>query len=359
MTRWLGSFALLVAAATVVLLGLELGLRAVGWDPVAVLGPGRQLILRPSDDPRLRYELVPGASGRFWGTEVRINAHGFRGPELAADGAGPRVLVLGDSIAFGNGVAEDDVVSSQLARLLAERGRAAEVVNLGVGGFDTLQEAALLETRGLALAPDAIVLVYCLNDIAVVSTNLEYIEALLATRGSWLRATALGQFVRSRLSRLHHASWMERVNDPQAFRRSHAGRIADVDGDARLRALMDGAGAAHPSHWYRDPDKVGRLRFAFGRLAALAESRRIPLIVAIVPWLEEGAQGYAHQAAHDIALHEAARVGFESVDLLEPFRAVGLRALRRHPDDAIHPGARGHRLIAESVAGRVAAHLSP
>jgi hypothetical protein len=81
-----------------------------------------------------------GGADRF---PVRINALGLRGPELALDRAGDagRVLVFGDSYVFGVGVAEDELLTTHLARLLAPHFPSGiEVVNLGVAGYSTDQQ---------------------------------------------------------------------------------------------------------------------------------------------------------------------------------------------------------------------------
>src|SRR5262245_36500174 len=94
-----------VGAGSLVLafLGAEVVLRAAGYDPMGEALGGRTELVRPSDFPGRGYELVPGARGSGWGTEVAINAHGFRGPEraLAAPGR-TRLVALGDSVTFGN-----------------------------------------------------------------------------------------------------------------------------------------------------------------------------------------------------------------------------------------------------------------
>jgi hypothetical protein len=53
----------------------------------------------------------------------------------------------------------------RLERLFADVGRPElRVLNLGVGGYQPLQEARLLELRGLALEPDLVLVLVSLND---------------------------------------------------------------------------------------------------------------------------------------------------------------------------------------------------
>ncbi len=111
---------------------------------------------------------------------LRTNRLGLRGPEIEpAKPAGTfRILVLGDSVAFGWGV-DDDVTF--LRRWEAELngrgdGRRYEVVNTGHPMYDTTQEAALLREEGLALRPDLVLLVYVVND---VEPTREVVQAAL------------------------------------------------------------------------------------------------------------------------------------------------------------------------------------
>ena len=99
---------------------------------------------------------------------LRTNSLGFRGnavSEQKPEGAF-RVLVLGDSVAFGWGV---DEAATFLRRFEAEwnttNARQIEVVNAGHLVYDSVQEWALLRDQGLALQPDLVLLVYVVNDI--------------------------------------------------------------------------------------------------------------------------------------------------------------------------------------------------
>jgi lysophospholipase L1-like esterase len=79
---------------------------------------------------------------------------------------GTRIVVLGDSVLMPMGVADHDSAPRLLEGLLAQTldGGAYEVVNLAEGGWDTLQEEALLRRRALALQPDLVVVGLTPND---------------------------------------------------------------------------------------------------------------------------------------------------------------------------------------------------
>ena len=117
--------------------------------------------------PLLGYDGLPNVRGRFHGQTVTHNAKGNRGPDAEFDKpAGvKRVVVIGDSQAWGYGVGDEETIPAQLARLLNEDGRARwEVVNLGVGGYGTDQAFLKYLVQGRLYAPDVVVLSVFKND---------------------------------------------------------------------------------------------------------------------------------------------------------------------------------------------------
>ncbi len=94
---------------------------------------------------------------------IKINSLGLRGPEIDIRPKRRirRILLLGDSFAFGAGVDNKHTFSAHLGRRL---GPAFEVVNLGVTGYSTDQELILFEELGAKLRPKLVLLLMCDND---------------------------------------------------------------------------------------------------------------------------------------------------------------------------------------------------
>lgn len=116
--------------------------------------------------PDLGHRHHANRDARLMGTDVRTNAMGFRGPEIAAkaqDGVA-RIAFVGDSITLGWGVAEQETFSHKVVADLSRRGRKVDGFNLGVGNFNTTQELALFLKAGASMRPDIIVLSYFIND---------------------------------------------------------------------------------------------------------------------------------------------------------------------------------------------------
>lgn len=112
-------------------------------------------------DPLLGWSLVPGASGRHRTAEfdvaVRVNSQGFRADRAYSPEAPPgtlRIVAVGDSFTFGQGVEVEETFAARLEGLLP----GTEVVNLGVSGYGTDQQLLMLRHRGLAFRPDVVLL---------------------------------------------------------------------------------------------------------------------------------------------------------------------------------------------------------
>jgi lysophospholipase L1-like esterase len=346
------------ASSVLTLLALEMGLRLYGYNPLRDLQSSKEYIFRASPYPALKYELTPGAAGRFADSDTKINSQGFRGPEPSSVPSGQRVIILGDSIAFGNFVPWEDAVASQLQQRLHAVKRDVEVLNFGVGGYDTLQEVALLEIRGLKYRPDLIVVAYCLNDISIASTSLDHIEWRRSLRSSLLYRSRLAQLVSTKIEKIRLARWLSHMNQPDVFHREYEHQIAKIGEDeVELLDLMKTAPTYPSTTWYGDRDRVGRLRFAFARLARISRANDLPVVILIVPLLVGDSGGYSHRAAHRIVEMEARHAGFDTIDLTDAFQRVGMGTLRTAFGDIIHPNKRGHAIMADLLSEYVLGHL--
>ena len=109
---------------------------------------------------------------RWLDRHAYINSWGQRDREIEPIGqfnADWRVLVLGDSFGFGQGIDDaEDMLHRQLEVELNRQlggSRHAAVFNMGWCGINTERELALFEEKGYKLRPHVVVLAYVLNDI--------------------------------------------------------------------------------------------------------------------------------------------------------------------------------------------------
>jgi lysophospholipase L1-like esterase len=173
-----------LSVVVLLLLGLEVGIRALGFEYGAIARPGLTDRGVWAYDETKGWFHQPHASGQsdLGGPDlgvIEINSLGLRDREFALekpDGV-KRILVLGDSYVFGVGVDRSHVFSTRLGELLdASAAQRFEVINMGVSGYSTDQEYLLFRELGKALDPDFIILVVCHNDYFGNSTDFIYFK---------------------------------------------------------------------------------------------------------------------------------------------------------------------------------------
>ena len=122
------------------------------------------LLYMTSVNHNLRYELKPNVTVGF----VTVNSDGFRDKEypLHKDALTMRIIVLGDSETLGKSLASEDTFPKKLQKALGEQCAKYkfEVLNMGVEGYNTIQEYEFLKVKGLRYNPDLVLLYYCFND---------------------------------------------------------------------------------------------------------------------------------------------------------------------------------------------------
>ena len=103
-----------------------------------------------------------------WGHLVKNNQYGFR--ERNFDSPKPsgiyRIMVLGDSLTWGAGLAPEERYTAIAENLLNKtfNDRKFEVLNFGISGGPTIRERDILRKYKDRVDPDLIVVGFCLND---------------------------------------------------------------------------------------------------------------------------------------------------------------------------------------------------
>jgi lysophospholipase L1-like esterase len=168
----------LLAASCVVTLGLiEAGLRLVPAWSRATTRDERFLFNPYRPDGQLGFTLRPGVRVRHvdrdFSVTVDVNALGMRGPERTPSKrpGTARILLLGDSFAFGWGVQQEETFAARLEQLLTERVGPVEVWSAAVPGWTTDQHYLYLRTQGMALDPDFVLLAEGENDPTELGFN--------------------------------------------------------------------------------------------------------------------------------------------------------------------------------------------
>lgn len=332
-----------LAAPLFGLLLTELAVRAFRIGPIPSPG-GEGDIARQSDDPELRVENIPGGWMKtiFFDrahevvkvVEAHVNAQGFRGA-LVEQPKPPgvyRIACLGDSQTFGHGVADGESWPEQLAAGLHELlpARALEVLNCGVGGYETEEELALYEKRVRAFAPDLVLVGFFLNDTAVRGAT---VESLDETQVRWVRMLAPGQ-------RAGFVPGLRRVS-----------RLVDLVCDWQFRRLTLSRWVTQRAQLY-GPDFLGwqRVQAALLRFEELQRADGGRFGVVLVPLLMRHGRELLSSEPYRTVASFLEQQSIPHYDPESEFADVpDVDALRVHERD-LHSGPEAQRRIGRGVA---------
>lgn len=120
-------------------------------------------------DPELGWTSIPNQSHSHNGKTYTTNSLGFRSDPV--DFSKKHILVSGDSVAWGDGVNDNETVTAFLSKKFTDY----QTLNLGVNGFGIDQSYLRLKRHIGKLNPQLIVfMVYSGNDLWDTSNNTRY-----------------------------------------------------------------------------------------------------------------------------------------------------------------------------------------
>lgn len=130
---------------------------------------------KSSNNPLLSHEHIPNSEASLYGTHIKINSDGFRDYEhlIKKEDNTFRILAVGDSITLGWSVKFDNIFTKLLEKKLNNEKpfkdyKNYEVINTGIGNYNTLMELVILKEKCLKYNPDLILLEYYINDAEVI-----------------------------------------------------------------------------------------------------------------------------------------------------------------------------------------------
>lgn len=350
----------LVAVAlgiSLALVAAEVGVRVLGIEPV--LNVVAYENFRRSENPQLRYELLPGSPD---GRRLKISSAGLRDREYSLDKpAGTfRIAMVGDSVTFGYRCPRAQTHPKFLERFLrALRTPDApkfEVMNFGVTGYNAREIGETLRSRVPPFCPDLVVWTYVANDPQSFSMEMKAIESLERDSRDYLdrlRTVKVPRLIqRSKLAML---LWERNVDLPVSAPKPRDPAYAGDHRAARIAYLTN----------LHDPAGMKRIKAAMEQLARFKRSgagesgadsgATLPpcgaeTIVAIVPadvWLENGDNALTPVMANVAAI--ADKVGSTAIDLEPAIKNLGGENPSWLYDDILHPNPVGQKYVAASL----------
>jgi lysophospholipase L1-like esterase len=290
-----------------------------------------------ASNPVRRFEYRPSLAGKSTtggDAEFMTNIDGFRdrGHEVPKQQNTKRIIVLGDSITAGQGVSSiDHAFPRQLELLLNRPGSPGpvEVFNMGVGGYNTLQEVESLSDHGIKYKPDVVIIAFCINDFSWKSSIYDRLREQLTSEDAtvWRRGVGISAgWARSFVNRSRFAFFAyNTVYD--LFDRQTGG----VSQDDRLELL--------------DPVSEG-----FTRLAKLQRKFGFEVWIFAIPGFDSLFSDYPYSEIHNRARALASQFPeFQFVDLLSNFTESATNPSGLSTD-GLHPNDQGHEMLALYVA---------
>jgi lysophospholipase L1-like esterase len=265
-------------------------------------------------DAGLGWALPAGQVVTWHGTQGQVNSLGFRSPEPTGNGVTQRILIVGDSSVFGDGVSDAQTLPAQVSQHLMST-LSVDVQNGGVPGYSCIQTQAQVALIRDRFEPEVLVTYNMLSDHRLAEPHdtvvVDHQLGPLASLG-------IGKLMAALV--LHLRVWEHRPNLEVVDYEQCMVEILQAQASAGGRSIVvlpftDTDFPDNPNFGQPDPSTPGtRLSDYRAALRAVAKSAGAQLVDG--PALAQ-ASGLSQTAALQ---------------------------------DMVHPTPRGHSLIAEAIA---------
>ncbi len=264
------------------------------------------------------HEHRPNMKGNYYGVEIKTNSNGWRDREYSPTSDKYRIMVLGASIVMGWGVEEEKGFTKLLEKRLNDESfvgkpgkTGVEVVNTGVGNYNTEMQINAFFRKGAKFNPDQMLLFSYVSDSQLTHKPANPLLYPLMT--SYMYALASDKWINFRSN--HDPNWnflkfYSAVNEP-----TNPGRIM--------------------------------METAIGKLASYAKEKGIGMQIVVLPEMHQF-KDYPFTAVTQAMQSIGDKHGVQVVDLLPYFLNEDPQSLWVTIQDP-HPNAKGHALIAEGI----------
>lgn len=292
---------------------VEFLLRITG---IISLTPVSLKIYQNSTDAKIGYELKPNLADvkTFFGARVSTNSLGFRGPEL--DAHKPTVIVLGDSITFGYGIAQNETLPAHLAAAFP----AVNILNTAVPGYGFPQETEAYATKLQKLHPKAIITIFYMGDFGRKPSWIDA-QGIMRPQGWTPAAVTCHPIDRGIMAWIPGKCWLDLHS---AFYVALKKLVQRKTSTSMIHAAQEEA-LKHPEKESVTAEQLEEVRQQFARFTVLAPG--IPRLFVFWPDHE------VHTSARASLTAMATRYGWKVLDLYDTFG----NTIETIPGDTVHP----------------------
>jgi len=289
-----------------------------------------------SSNENLVYEHKPSITFiNRYGIKVKYNSLGFIGEEIGSKTEDTfRILGVGDSTTDGTYLPQAQRYLNLLGKILETKiNRRIEIVNAGIGGYNTWQELEIIKDKGLLIKPDLIIVGICLND---------YIENKPKLGQSWFGRIAQENFNDG--SRARYFNFVYQKSALYKF-------IYDFLSNARRTGYGQKGYQRYLEEYNFDikPSDFQKWKKPFIEMMALTKKNKIKILFVIFPLHNQIIKGenVSYKPLSDFFKEENAYF----LDLIKYFNGYSQEGkvlfIKR---DIIHFNVLGHSITAEVIA---------
>jgi len=292
------------------------------------------------DDNKLIYALNPNTSKEHKDILYCINSDGFRDRDFSINKPQDtiRIVMLGDSFTFGDGLPIEHTIAKQLECILNENNKnnQYEVMNFGISGYNTMSEVIFFEQKALKYKPDIVFIMYFLNDPDKTTINFSLgnygLEVCL-----FLKDYFSGKIIDKKL-----------ILQVKNF-------LGSKLVEKKLKAIHDNNSDLNTYYHFihNIPFYWDDVKDSFKKLRKLCDKNNIKTTIAVIPELNVSSLSeYDYADIHSLVLNEASTNGFNTIDILPFFENLDINSLKLSKFDH-HTSAFGNRIIAYSIASLI------
>lgn len=268
-----------------------------------------------------------------------INSHGLRDDEFPLKPAKneSRILMLGDSFTYGQGVAFENTFPQHTERLLNDvyKNRNINVINAGKCGSNTTWQLEYLKNKGWEFDPDLVVLQFYSNDIELTTDPKEHSQNQI-----------LEVFFRRPLWRSYVVFFL-RYN----FDRFITSLYVDADDHTPKDWLW-----SHAWHIEHNTPAWQECKQSLQNFAELCKVKGVPAMAVLYP--HPGEPHDAIPVIHEAVRKTCIKAKLPCLDLLDTARKIESKKQMATEFDH-HPSGEFHALAAESFVEWLRERLPP